>query len=271
MIEIEFKRMTGFHKIENLWKIEYELKTLQPFITQSAYREASEEIEVMLRKEIPKDLDFVPLVVDDRAIITGNSIKGLFRHIISAQLTQAGQEVCVQEVKLESTRPEGRKEQCKPDNPCFVCTWFGTASRQGALHFSFLKSVEKIENILLASPIPMIAMRDDYKALKAKRGKGAFALIAPVKEGVVFKGWIKGENLSDEIIGAIKEIQEWSKRGFLQLGGLKTRGFGAVEMKINRIERYKASPLELERAYEGNELESFLRECHNAYKKLLKK
>jgi CRISPR/Cas system CSM-associated protein Csm3 (group 7 of RAMP superfamily) len=258
-----------FHKLENLWKIEYKVVTKEPFITQAVSEELKREIEHFIDKDIPKtSLDAVPLILEDHAVITGNTVKGVFRHIISAQLTQAGHEVCVQDVKLEKGEkpPEGRREQCKPNNPCFVCKWFGTASRQGALYFSFLKSVKKIdEGILLDEPIPMIALRDDYKAT-ARR---AFLLIAPVKENVEFRGWIKGENLTSEILGAIKEIQDMSKNGFLQFGSFKTRGMGTVEMKITAIYEYQTVPFKLKKEYTGKDLEDFLKDVQQKYHEFL--
>ena len=261
-----------FHRLESLWMIEVKAVTIEPFVTQAATEEAKDTVIDALRKTLSKpEPDLVPLVMEEDgkkyAVITGNSLKGTFRSIISAQLTKAGKDVCVQDVKLgDSGLPEGRKEQCKPDNPCFVCKWFGTAGRQGALHFGFLRSVKPLEEILAFEPIPMIAIRDDTKAV-AKR---AFLLIAPVKKGVEFRGWIKGENLDEEILGAIAEVFEMSKAGFVQLGGLKTRGYGRISMEITKIEKYSGAPFKLEKKYEGKELEEFLKCCRSKYHEMLK-
>jgi CRISPR/Cas system CSM-associated protein Csm3 (group 7 of RAMP superfamily) len=137
--------------------VEYRALALEPFITQAATEEAKDFASDILRKELAKpEIDLVPLVMEEDgekyAVITGNSIKGAFRAAISAQLTQAGIEVCVQDVKKGDVLPEGRKEQCKPENPCFVCTWFGTAGRQGVLHFSFLRSVNTLKDVLATEP-----------------------------------------------------------------------------------------------------------------------
>mgnify|MGYP003879123969 CR=1 FL=1 len=267
--EVEFERMPGFHRLESLWRIEYRAVALEPVITQAASEEAKTEVSDLIGKTYAKaELDLVPLVMGDKAVLTGNAVKGLFRHIISAQLTAAGIKVCVQNVKLGegASRPEERASQCPPDRPCFVCTWFGTASRQGALYFSFLESTAPLEDILVDEPIPMIALSDQHRAA-ARR---AFALIAPVRAGTEFRGWIKGENLSEEIIGAIKEVVDMSERGFVQFGALKTRGMGAMRMEITRIEKYRTVPrFELEKAWEGDELAEFLRACQEKYHALL--
>lgn len=256
---------------------------MEPFLTRAASDEMKEEIGDLLGKSLPKDLDFVPLTMGDRAVITGNSVKGKIRHVISAQLTEAGIDVCVQETKLEipgglkrkereayveqKSKELGRLKWCKADNPCFACTWFGTVSRQGALYFSMLKSVKPINDILTGEPIPMIALTEDANAQR----RGSFALIAPVKENIEFQGWIGGENLSDEILGAFKEVQDMSQKGFIQFGGLKTRGFGAVRLEVFKVEKYKAVPFELERSYGGDELSRFLKDCQQKYHELLKR
>jgi CRISPR/Cas system CSM-associated protein Csm3 (group 7 of RAMP superfamily) len=265
---VTFEKMEGFHKLQSLWKVEYKVVTLEPFLTQPASEETKEKVDRILGKQIKKDLpDAVPLIIGDRVVITGNAAKGVFRHIISAQLTEAKIPVCTQEVK--GGRPEGRKPQCSPDDPCFVCTWFGTPSRQGALHFSFLESAGGVEEVLASDPIPMVALREDLSAIDPKAR--AFLVIAPVKKGVEFSGWIKGENLSGEIIGAIKEVQEMSQRGFVQFGGFKTRGFGGVRIEISRIEKYRTVPFGLEKSYEGKELDEFLSACQREYHSLLAK
>lgn len=259
-----------FHRLTSLWKIEYKIETKEPFITQAVSEEVKRLVEDKIDREIPKtSLDAVPLLIEGRAVITGNAAKGVFRHVISAQLTEAGHRVCVQDVKIErgEAPPEGRASQCKPKEPCFVCKWFGTASRQGALHFSFLKSVKSVdEGILVEEPFPMIALRDDTRAV-ARR---AFLLVAPVRAGVEFRGWIKGENLEHEIIGAIKEVQDMSREGFLQFGAFKTRGMGAVEMEILRVCEFQTVPFELKNEYEGRELEAFLRDAQEKYHRFLR-
>jgi len=99
-------------------------------------------------------------------------------------------------------------------------------------------------------------VKDDDKAVSEKAR--AFMLAVPVKEGVRFNGWIKGENLSAEIIGAIKEVQDMSERGFVQFGGYKTRGMGAIKIEIEKLEKYKTLPFGLDKSYEGEELGEFL-------------
>lgn len=266
--ETEFEEMSGFHVLESLWKIEYKAVSMEPIITQAATEETQELVDSIIGKKIPKDMpDAVPLIIGGKAVITGNAVKGVFRHLISSQLTKAGLRVCCQKVKGRSGIPEGRVSECDPENPCFVCTWFGTPSRQGALYFSLLRSVKGIEEVLADEPIPMIALREDYRAVDPKAR--AFMLLAPIRENVEFRGWIKGENLSKEIIGAIKEIQDMSERGFVQFGGYKTRGFGALKIEILKIEKYGTTPFKLEKLYEGEELRKFLEDCQRRYHSLM--
>ncbi|MEM4005319.1 MAG: RAMP superfamily CRISPR-associated protein [Desulfurococcaceae archaeon] len=264
-----FERMPGFHKLESLWMIEYKAVSREPVITAPAEEEAKIEVEKLLDKKLAKTYpDLVPLIFEGYAAFSGNAVKGLFRHLISSQLTNAGMRVCVQKVKLgdKDRVVEGRIPQCRPEDPCFVCTWFGTPSRQGALHFSFLKSVKPFRDVLAENPIPMVALSDEFMGVSER----AFLLVVPLKPGTEFRGWIKGENLSREIIGAIKEVVDMSKAGFVQFGALKTRGFGAMELEILSIEKYSTRPFQLEKKYTGNELEDFLNRCQGEYHKLLK-
>jgi len=257
-----------FQKIENLWRIEYKVVTKEPFLTQAVSEEIKRIIEEKIDKEIPTSPEAVPLVLGGHAVITGNAVKGLLRHKISAKLTEAGHKVCVQEVKIEKNEnpPEGREKQCESKNPCFVCKWFGTKSRQGALYFSFLKSVKSIDDgILLEEPVPMVALRDDTKAVS----RHAFLLLAPVGENVEFKGWITGENLEHEILGAIAEIEAESKEGFLKFGAFKTRGFGTVEMEITKVCEFQSAPFELRKAYEGEDLREFLENVREKWDEFL--
>lgn len=266
--EMKFKRFSGFHKLESLWKIGYMAETIDPLLTQPATEEAREEVDEILGKSLQKpELDAVPFMMENRAVIAGNAVKGVFRHLISAQLTEAGVPICVQQVKLGEGAdiPKGRIEQCSPEEPCFACTWFGTVSRQGALHFSLLTSIGEADKVLADEPIPMVAIREEHGAL-AKR---AFLLLAPIKKGVTFEGWIKGENLSKEIIGAIKEVQDMSEKGFVQFGGFKTRGMGSVKIEIKKIEEYETTPFRLKKSYVDNELSGFLAKCQEEYHKLL--
>ncbi|MGQ9597707.1 MAG: RAMP superfamily CRISPR-associated protein [Thermoproteota archaeon] len=265
---VEFEKMEGFHKLKSLWRIEYKAVTLEPLLTQAASEEAKEIVDSVLGKSIPKDLpDAVPLVFEGKAVITGNAVKGVFRHLISSQLREAGVRACIQRVKGGPTLSSEQYKECPPDDPCFVCTWFGTPSRQGALHFGLLRSVEGLDKVLAGDPIPLIAIREDYGAIDPKAR--AFLLLAPVKENVEFKGWVKGENLSEEVIGAIKEAQDMSEKGFVQFGGHKTRGFGSVKLEVLKIEKYKTVPFELEKTFEGDKLKEFLKACQGKYHGLL--
>jgi len=268
MLESKFDEMKGFHKLESLWRVEYKGTTLEPLLTQAATEETKETVDSILAKKIPKDTpDAVPLIIEGKAVITGNAVKGVFRHLISSQLTEAGLAVCCQQIKGKGVLPEGRKRECFPEKPCFVCTWFGTPSRQAALHFSMLRSIRGIEEVLAGDAIPMIALREDYEAVDPRAR--AFLLLAPVKDGVEFGGWIKGENLSGEILGGIKEVKDMSEKGFVQFGGYKTRGFGAVRIDILKVEKYKTVPFTLEKAYEGNDLKVFLDSCQKEYHSLM--
>jgi hypothetical protein len=268
--KFSFMSYIGFHKLESLWRIDYKAKAVEPLLSRSSGRGQGAKAPDRSAKELGIGIGTAPLICGGRAVITGNAVKGVFRHLLAAQLTGAGIPVCVQDVTLEGVvLPEeiGRKRQCAPDDPCFLCIWFGTVGRQGMLHFSFLRSVGAAEDVVSEEPIPLLALSEVHAATKGKM----LTFLTPVKEGTEFEGWISGENLSREILGAIKEVEDMSRRGFLRFGGFKTRGFGAVEMELTRIERYRPAPFGLEEAYEGESLRRLLEDCQGAYCSLLKR
>ena len=163
---MEFERMPGFHKLTSLWRIDYRAIAKEPILTMTADEETKELADRIVGKKIQKTYpDLVPLIFEGKASFSGNAVKGLFRHLIAAQLTAAGIPVCVQDVKAPEGVPEGRRRQCKPPDLCFVRNWFGTASRQGALHFSFLLSTQPYEEVISKVPIPMIALSDENMGL----------------------------------------------------------------------------------------------------------
>ena len=261
-----FERMPGFHKLVSLWRIEYRAVAKEPIATNALDDSTKQLAARIVGKGIKKlEPDIAPIIYEGKAGFSGNAVKGVFRHLISAQLTAAGLPVCVQKVKAQEGEVKGRREQCPPDNPCFMCTWFGTPSRQGALHFDFLLSVKPYKEVISKDPLPMIALDDETLGV----AKGAFAVVISIKPGTEFLGMIRGENLSSEIIGAIAEVVEMSKEGFFKLGGLKTRGFGAMELEITSIKEYSATPFKLKKQYEGKELKKFLGECKATYHWLL--
>jgi hypothetical protein len=68
---MDYERMEGFHKMESLWRIEYKVETSEPLLTQAVSEEGKEEIGAIIGKTLPKDLDSVPLVIGEKAMLTG--------------------------------------------------------------------------------------------------------------------------------------------------------------------------------------------------------
>ena len=64
--------------------------------------------------------------------------------------------------------------------------------------------------------------------------------------------------------------KEMSKEGFIQMGGLKTRGYGRISMEITKIRKYTGTPFGLKKEYTGDELEGLLQACRKKYHEMLK-
>jgi len=122
-----FAQMPGFQRLMSLWRIEYRAVAKEPIATIALDEKTKELASRIVGKNIKKVLpDVAPITYEGRAGFSGNTVKGLFRHLISAQMTAAGIPVCVQRIKAPEGVPKGRREQCQPPNLCFICNWFGT-------------------------------------------------------------------------------------------------------------------------------------------------
>jgi len=273
------------HRVDSLWKIDYTLEVREDSILLYSRGRTEEARELWmtaeLRDAIARQLEELPVILgetlDGKPIISGNEAKGIFRSFIAASLTAKGHKICVPSTKRHMVRgdrreerryyiPEERLEQCKPEKLCFVCRWFGTASYESPLYFSFLVCDKPFREVM--SPVvPMIAFDEQFG------GTAREALVAfiGVKGGTVFKGEITGLNLDEVIIGALYDVVKASEEGFVKFGRLRTRGFGTVRLIVNRIAKFSAAPFKEEFSLEGEELREFLEKCWKKYSEFASK
>ena len=66
--------------------------------------------------------------------------------------------------------------------------------------------------------------------------KGALYTIEYIEPGASFKGTITLTNLPNYIVGAFTHIFEMISIGIVRIGGMKSRGFGWVEMSVDSID-----------------------------------
>jgi CRISPR/Cas system CSM-associated protein Csm3 (group 7 of RAMP superfamily) len=271
------------HRIDSLWKIEYRLEVCEDSILLYSRGRTEEAKELWARADIQdaiaKSLEELPVVFGEtlsgNPVISGNEAKGIFRSFIAASLTSKGHKVCTPSTKrhlVETDRtkeyyvPEERLDGCPPEQPCFVCRWFGTAGYESPLQFSFLVCDKPFKEVM-SNVVPMIAFDDEFGGAAG----GALVSFIGVKGGSVFKGEVTGLNLDNTIIGALYDVFKASEHGLIRFGRLRSRGFGKAKMRVERITVYSAAPFKVERVLEGDELKSFLERCWREYSEFASK
>jgi CRISPR/Cas system CSM-associated protein Csm3 (group 7 of RAMP superfamily) len=266
-----------YHRINNYWKIEYEAIVDSNSILLYSKGKIKGEVwpKLKLEEAISKQIEELPFTLGDiedgKPAISGNEVKGIFRHFISASLISKGHKICIQDVKRHVKYKEDGREygmlpepntikQCSPENPCFACKWFGTAGYESPLHFSFLVCNETFKKVA-SNVVPMIAIDEQYGGASI----GALVSFIGIKGGTKFYGEIDGMNLDNKIIGAIYDVVKASEKKFIKFGRLRSRGFGNVILNIKRITKYSFAPFKDEEKFEGEKLKSFLEKCWNEY------
>jgi len=94
-----------YHRINNYWKIEYEAIVDSNSILLYSKGKIKGEIwpKLKLEEAISKQIEELPFTLGDledgKPAISGNEVKGIFRHFISASLISKGHKICIQDVK----------------------------------------------------------------------------------------------------------------------------------------------------------------------------
>jgi len=271
------------HRLDSLWRIEYRLEVCEDSVLLYSRGRTEEAKELWMRADVhdavARQLEELPLVFGEvlsgNPVISGNEAKGVFRSFIAASLTSKGHKLCTPSTKrhlIETDKvkeyyiPEERLEGCPPEQPCFVCKWFGTAGYESPLQFSFLVCDKPFREVM-SNVIPMIAFDDEFGGAAG----GALISFIGVRGGSVFKGEVTGLNLDSVIVGAIYDVFKASEHGFIRFGRLRSRGFGKVRMSVERITIYSAAPFKVERVLEGGELRGFLERCWRDYSEFASK
>lgn len=275
------------HRIDSLWKIEYNLTVCEDSILLYSRGRTEEARELWMRVGLPeaiaRQIEELPMVIGEtingKPVISGNEVKGIFRSFIAASLTAKNHKVCTPSTKMHIIEerkddriikryfvPVERLEECPPEKMCFVCRWFGTAGYESPLHFSFLVCDRPFSEVM-SNVIPMIAIDEEFGGVT----RGALVGFIGVKGGSVFKGEITGLNLDEVIIGGLYDVFRASEYGFIKFGRLRSRGFGKAKLTVNRISRYSVSPFREVEVLESEKLTSFLENCLGKYSEFASK
>ena len=275
------------HKIESLWRIGYTLTISDNSILLYSIGRTEEARDIWaragLREAVARRVEELPVVfgetLEGKPVISGNEVKGIFRHFIAASLTSKGHKVCVPSTKRHMVKrregkrevreyyiPEERLSECRPEEMCFLCRWFGTASYESPLYFSFLVCDQSFKEAM-STVVPMIAFDEEFGGTAGE----ALAGFIGVKGGTQFKGDVTGINLNEVVIGALYDVVKASEKGFIKFGRLRTRGFGRTLLQFTEVEKYSTAPFKLEFRLEGEDATKFLEECLKKYSEFAKK
>ncbi|RLF92914.1 hypothetical protein DRN52_07245, partial [Thermococci archaeon] len=145
------------YRIDSLWKISYTLKVCEDSVLLYSIGRTEDARDIWvkagLREHVARRIEELPVVfgetLEGKPVISGNEAKGIFRHFIAASLTAKGHKICVPSTKRHMVAikekkvreyyiPPERIVECRPEEMCFICRWFGTASYESPLSFSFL-------------------------------------------------------------------------------------------------------------------------------------
>lgn len=274
------------YKIDSLWRISYTLKVDENSVLLYSIGRTEDArdlwVRAGLREDVARRVEELPVVfgetLEGNPIIGGNEVKGIFRHFIAASLTAKGHKVCVPSTKRHmAKKTEGRREvreyyipperlsECRPEEMCFICRWFGTAGYESPLSFSFLICDKPFKEVM-STVIPMIAFDEEFGGTAGE----ALAGFIGVKGGTEFKGEITGINLDEVILGALYDTVKAGEKGFVRFGRLRTRGFGKVLLRLTKIEKYSTAPFKLEFKKEGADMTRFFEECLKKYSEFVK-
>ena len=272
------------HRIDNFWKLEYQLKVADNSVLLYSVGETDEARYLCnalgLKEAVAGKLEELPLIFGEtltgNPTISGNEAKGIFRHFISASLTAKNHKICVPSTKrhVEEDRESGGKkyyipterlEQCLPEKLCFVCQWFGTTSFESQLSFGFL-SCDKAFKDVISNIVPMVAIDEQFGGPAG----GSLASTVGVKAGTEFRGEIIGLNLNQVILGGLYDVTKASESGVIKFGRHRSRGFGSVKLTITKLSKYSVAPFREDETYDNEKLKGFLEGCLEKYSSFAK-
>ncbi len=193
-------------------------------------------------KDAEYDLPVIRIYIGGEAVpyIPGSSIKGVVRSAVFRELTDMGHNVC------EEKNPCGKKyqrelEDAQRDNRiadvkrvvekfCYLCKIFGTQGYRGRVAFGDAYPSQDSPTTLswATGTRPGIAI-DRLTGMVMENALFTTEYVAPNSK---FHSRLIFDNMDDDAIALVlRAFNEFNRRR-LKIGGLSTRGFGEVDVKI---------------------------------------
>jgi len=192
----------------------------------------------------------------DVPYIPGSTLKGVFRSSSEFIARSSGMDVCMMgegcknryDRDLQAGIKSGNMDRVREtlSKYCLVCKIFGSATFRSHVEFSDAYP----DGIPSRSVKPGIAI--DRKSGAVRRA--ALYSVEFVDPGAVFRNDITFTNVPNYGIGLIAEVVDLVNRGFVRVGGFKSRGFGRVSMSPTGLEGFIISNGRIERIGEVKEI-----------------
>ena len=198
-----------------------------------------------------------------KPVIPGSSLKGALRSTLEAMLAELGHKVCIPAAAIprrhrrqaeEYARRLGRMAPCDNiENPCPVCTIFGTAGRQVGLAGKGLFLDATVAGDYELIERSHVAIARDTRS----QSEGSLMSLQAVDAGTTFRGQIRVVNAEPWEVGAILRALEGVE--LLGIGAKKTAGYGSLDIDVQEIGvlRFDGRQWQATRAQSGSYLDAF--------------
>lgn len=239
----------------------------------------------------PIDLPVIRISIDgvDKPFIPGSSIKGVFRSTAEYIARSEGIDVCSMGEgcknrymnELQETLKNGDYDKAVEilKSYCLICKVFGSSSYGSHIHFTDFYPEGDVSTGIKTG----IGINRSTGTVR----RGALFTIEYVNPGAIFKGRISMVNPPNYVLGLIVNVIDMMNTGIVRLGGMKTRGFGYVNITVTGIDGYifdngyrglreinrleKLDDEDVEISFDPRNIDDFLEECRRAWREYVSK
>lgn len=176
----------------------------------------------------------------DKPYIPGSSIKGVFRSSTEYISRSSGLKVCSVGEGCRDKFDKNLKDMLKDNNIegvlnllgeyCLVCKLFGSSTYRSHIDFTDAYPFEDVTTGL------KVGIAIDRRSGAVKR-RGLYT-VEYINPGARFRGNIILHNIPNYGVGLIYLVIKGFKTGIFKIGGMRTRGFGKIDINILKLTAY---------------------------------
>ncbi len=196
------------------------------------------------------DIPIIKIIIDGKEVpyIPGSSIKGVLRSAVEQLLPMHNIKVCnilepkkscggrnASEIRKRQKRGNGNLNEII-DRFCLACKLFGSHYYRGRVRITDAYPVmENLKPVVGTGERPGIAIDRVHGSVV----DGSLFNIEYVSIGSKFRSTIKCEDISEEMFALLLIVLFKFNKKLLRLGGLTSKGFGIVRVRVTRFENYR--------------------------------